>query len=189
MRRVLLFVLPLISALALAGPAAAGHPRVFVDGDSLAVGTRPYLPRALPGWPISQSTSISRHAPQGVAILRDQGLRLARIIVMQLGTNDDPRAVDDFRRAIRATMHVAGRDRCVVWPNIVRPPVGGTSYAGYNHVLAAENRRLDNLFVVDWAAMARRHPRWFGPDGVHPSAAGYRARAEAIAGKVRRCVA
>jgi hypothetical protein len=163
-------------------------PRVFVNGDSLAVGTRPYLPRDLPGWPIRQSASISRHVPEGVALLRSKGRRLARIVVMQLGTNDDPRTTDSFRDAVRATLHIAGRDRCVVWPNIVRPRVAGTSYAGYNRVLAAENRRHDNLFVVDWARMARRHRYWFGPDGVHPSATGYAARAAAIAAKVRACV-
>jgi hypothetical protein len=166
----------------------ARAPRVFVNGDSLAVGTKPYLPRDLPGWPVGQSASISRHAPQGVALLRSKGRGLARIVVMQLGTNDDPRATDAFRQAVRATMHIAGRDRCVVWPNIVRPRVAGTSYAGYNAVLAAENRRRDNLFVVNWTRMARRHPYWFGPDGVHPNATGYAARAAAIAAKVRACI-
>jgi hypothetical protein len=166
----------------------ARAPRVFVDGDSLAVGTRPYLPRALPGWPISQSTSISRHAPEGVGVLRAKGRGLARIVVMQLGTNDDPRATDDFRHAVRATMHVAGRRRCVVWPNIVRPAVAGATYAGYNHILAEENRRRDNLFVVDWAEIAHDHRYWFGPDGVHPTATGYRVRAAAIARKVRACL-
>jgi hypothetical protein len=166
----------------------ARAPRVFVNGDSLAVGTRPYLPPALPGWPISQSTSISRHAPEGVDVLRGKGRQLARIVVMQLGTNDDPRADEEFHHSIRATMRVVGRDRCVVWPNIVRPPVAGASYAGYNHALAVENRRRENLFVVDWVEMARRHPHWFGPDGVHPNAEGYQARARAIARKVRRCL-
>ena len=166
----------------------ARAPRVFVNGDSLAVGTRPYLPRKLAGWPISQSASISRHAPQGVALLRSKGRRLARIVVMQLGTNDDPRATDTFRHAVRATMRVAGSRRCVVWPNIVRPRVAGASYAGYNAVLAAENRRRDNLFVVNWTRMARRHRYWFGPDGVHPSATGYEARAAAIAAKARACI-
>ena len=166
----------------------ARAPRVFVNGDSLAVGTKPYLPRDLPGWPIRQSASISRHAPQGVGLLRSKGRGLARIVVMQLGTNDDPRATDAFRRAVRATMRIAGRSRFVVWPNIVRPRVAGTSYAGYNSILAAENRRRDNLFVVDWTRMARRHRYWFGPDGVHPNATGYMARAAAIAAKVRACL-
>jgi hypothetical protein len=166
----------------------ARAPRVFVNGDSLAVGTKPYLPRVLPGWPITQSTSISRHVPEGVGILRAMGGGLARIVVMQLGTNDDPRTDEDFHHSVRATMRIVGSHRCVVWPNIVRPRVAGTSYAGYNHALAVETRRHDNLFVVDWVAIARRHPYWFGADGVHPNAEGYEARARAIAKKVRRCL-
>ena len=166
----------------------ARAPRVFVNGDSLAVGTKPYLPRVLAGWPITQSTSISRHVPEGVSILRAMGGGLARIVVMQLGTNDDPRTDEDFQQSVRATMRIVGSHRCVVWPNIVRPRVAGTSYAGYNHALAVENRRHDNLFVVDWVAMARAHPYWFGADGVHPNAEGYEARARAIAKKVRRCL-
>jgi lysophospholipase L1-like esterase len=181
-------ILATASILAPVAVVQARKPRVFVNGDSLAVGTRPYLPRALPGFRITQSTSISRHAPEGVAVLRAQGRRLARIVVMQLGTNDDPRADGEFRRAIRRTMHVVGRRRCVVWPNIVRPPVAGASYAAYNRALAAQNRLHENLLVVDWVGMARRHPEWFGPDGVHPDASGYRARARAIARKVRGCL-
>jgi lysophospholipase L1-like esterase len=37
--------------------------------------------------------------------------------------------------------------------------------------------------------MARRHPYWFGSDGVHPDATGYQARARALARNVRRCAA
>ncbi len=35
--------------------------------------------------------------------------------------------------------------------------------------------------------MARTHPGWFGKDGVHPSMAGYRARAAATARLVQSC--
>ena len=119
--------------------------------------------------------------------MRRLGSRLPRVIVVSLGTNDDPRSLGAFRAAIRATMRVAGRRRCVVWANIVRPPVAGAGYGGLNRVLGQEARRRRNLRVFQWAQMARAHRGWFGPDGVHPSGVGYRARARGVAEVVRRC--
>jgi hypothetical protein len=184
-----LSALALVLVLVFGAPATAEAPsrRLLVDGDSLAVGTKPYLPRDLAHWKIIQSTSISRHAAEGADILRSYGRSLPRVIHVSLGTNDDPRALGAFRAAIRAVMDVAGPRRCVVWANIVRPPFAGVSYAGYNRVLARESRPRKNLRVANWARMAREHPQWFGRDGVHPSAEGYRARAKEIATSVRRC--
>lgn len=160
--------------------------KVFVNGDSLAEGTRPYIPRALRGWSVSQSVSISRHAPQGVSILRRMG-GLPPVVVMSLGTNDDPGATSTFRSAVRQTMKLVGREGCVVWPNIVRPPVGGNSYAGYNGILAAESRKRRNLRIVKWTRMVAKNPGWLAGDRVHVNAAGYQARAAAIAKQVKRC--
>jgi lysophospholipase L1-like esterase len=95
--------------------------------------------------------------------------------------------VGAFRAAIRAVMAVAGPRRCVVWTNIVRPPVAGTSYAGFNHVLRLEDRARGNLRVVNWVRLARENPQWFGPDHVHVTAAGYQVRAQRIATAVRHC--
>lgn len=162
--------------------------RVFVNGDSLAVGTQPYIPGYLPKWNVQQSASISRHAPEGPPILRSFGRALPRVIVMSLGTNDDPNAVSTFRQAVRDTMAITGERRCVVWVNIVRPPVGGTSYAGYNKALADESAKRDNLRVVNWAKMASQHPEWFGGEAVHPTATGYKERARVIAKSVKNCV-
>jgi hypothetical protein len=161
--------------------------RLLVNGDSLAVGTQPYLPRELSRWRVVQSAAISRHAPEGAAVMRSYGRFLPRVIHVSLGTNDDPRAVSSFRASIRAVMDVAGPRRCVVWTNIVRPPVAGASYAGYNRALAEESRSRDNLDVVNWARMVRENPQWLGKDGVHVSAGGYQARAHAVARAVRRC--
>ena len=173
---------------AFAGSAADAAPpakRALVVGDSLAVGTKPYLTRALGSWRVGHSVSISKHAPQGVNELRRRGL--ARIIVASLGTNDDPGAVGSFEHSVRKALRVAGKRRCIVWPNIVRPPVGGRSYAGYNNVL----RRLDegrfNLRVVNWTRMVARNRHWLADDGVHVNATGYTARARAIARAARRC--
>jgi hypothetical protein len=180
-----------IAAMFGAGPAAeearALSKRAFVNGDSLAVGTAPYLPGLLRGWSVQQSTAISRHAPEGPSTLASLGRSLPRVIVVSLGTNDDPRAVSSFRAAIRSTMNVAGPRRCVVWVNVVRPPVAGASYAGYNRALAEESRTRENLRVVNWVRMVRENPGWIGGDGVHPNATGYQVRAQAIARSVRRC--
>ena len=185
MRRVSALVLLLL----LAAPATADalSRRLFVDGDSLAVGTKPYLPRELRGWKVTQSASVSRHAADGADVLRGYGSSLPRVIHVSLGTNDDPNQVDAFRSAIRAVMDVVGPHRCVVWTNIVRPAVAGASYAGYNRALTRESHLRDNLRVVNWVRMVRENPQWVVGDGVHVNADGYRARAKAIANSVRRC--
>jgi hypothetical protein len=179
--------LALVALLAAAAPAeAAGH-RLLVNGDSLAVGTKRYIPRELEGWKVEHSTSVSRHAHEGADVLRSYGRRLPRVIHVSLGTNDDPNQVEQFAAAIGEVMDVAGERRCVVWTNIARPPYEGTSYAGYNRTLAREDRARDNLLVVNWARMVKRNPEWLAEDGVHVSAGGYRARARAVARHVRRC--
>ena len=89
---------------------------------------------------MTQSISVSRHAFEGADVMRAYGRALPRVIHVSLGTNDDPTQVDAFRAAIRDVMDVAGPHRCVVWTNIVRPPVAGASYAGYNRALALESR-------------------------------------------------
>jgi lysophospholipase L1-like esterase len=184
MRRVLAL---LVAGVALAPPAAAAERSLLVNGDSLAEGTRPYIPRELPEWRVTQSASVSRHAYQGDDVMRRYGSRLPRVIHVSLGTNDDPGDLDGFRHAIADVMRMAGRTRCVVWANIVRPPYRGVSYRGYNHVLAEESGRRDNLHVLNWVRMVRAHPEWLADDGVHVSVVGYRARARAVARAVGRC--
>jgi hypothetical protein len=182
-------VLALLAAGLVLAPAAASAAErsLLVNGDSLAEGTRPYIPPALPGWRVKQSTAVSRHAYEGDDVMRRYGSGLPRVIHVSLGTNDDPGDLNGFRAAIASVMKVAGDRRCVVWANVVRPPYRGVSYRGYNRVLAEESGRRDNLRVLDWVRMVRRHPEWLAGDGVHVSAEGYQARAEATARAVRRC--
>jgi lysophospholipase L1-like esterase len=159
---------------------------VFAIGDSLGEGTRPYLPGALPDWRVEQTVSISRFVSEGVSIMRNRG-GLPGVIVFALGTNDDARNVSTFRNSVDAAVAIAGRTRCVVVPNIVRPPVGGTSYSGFNQALADLARRHENLRVVDWAGLVNRNRGWLAGDGVHVNATGYQARARAIAKQVEKC--
>ena len=151
------------------------------------MGTRPYIPAELRGWRVTQSAAVSRHAFEAAGVLRAYGRSLPRVIHVSLGTNDDPRQVSAFRAAIRDVMAVAGPRRCVVWTNIVRPPVAGASYAGYNRALAQESRPRENLRVVELGA----------PGPPEPAVAGRRRRprergrlprpGHAIARSVRRC--
>jgi lysophospholipase L1-like esterase len=158
----------------------------LIVGDSLSEGTKPYLPRVLSDWKVEQSVSTSRHAPEGVAILRRRG-NLPGAVIFALGTNDDPHTVSAFSDALEAALSMAGKARCLVVPNIVRPPVGGASYAGYNRVIAELDRREKNFREVDWAKLVSRHRGWLAADGAHVTAEGYQARARAIAKQVERC--
>jgi hypothetical protein len=179
--------LALVLLLGAPAGAQALSRRLFVNGDSLAVGTKPYLPKELKGWKVTQSATVSRHANEGAGVMRSLGRALPRVIHVSLGTNDDPNDVAGFRAAVRDVMKVAGSKRCVVWTNIRRPRAAGASYAGYNGVLGQEDRKRDNLRVVNWVRMVREHPEWLVGDGVHVNADGYRARAKAVAASVRRC--
>jgi hypothetical protein len=188
-------LVPVVLAAGLVGVATArpaGPPshlavgkRAFVVGDSLAVGTQPYLGRDLHGWRVRTSATISKNAVGGAQELAHR--HLPPVVVASLGTNDDPHAVSSFEHAVRTALGAVGKHGCLVWPNIVRPPVGGATYAAYNQVLNRLASKRDNLRVVDWAAMAAHNRGWFGEDGVHPNATGYMARARAIASQVRRC--
>ena len=151
------------------------------------MGTKPYLWGYLHGWRVRTSATISKHAPQGASELAHRSRHLPPVVVASLGTNDDPHAVSSFEHAVRTSLSAVGKHGCLVWPNIVRPAVGGATYAGYNRVLDRLAKRNHHLRVVDWVEIASHNRGWFGDDGVHPNATGYMVRAQAIAKRVRRC--
>jgi len=165
-----------------APPAGAGSPQTVLDlGDSLSIGTAPYLRTRLRGYRIDRRYDVGLHAYDAAAIVARARTSLPDVLVVSAGTNDDPRIVSTFIHAISGVVATAGRRRCVVWPTIVRPPAIGATYDGLNRALARATARHRNLVLVDWVGMVRRHPWWLSDDGVHVSVAGYRARAAAIA--------
>ena len=176
----------LVSARA---PAGAAEQRTVLDvGDSLSVGTAPYLKRQLRGYRIESVHDIGLHADDAAKLVTRVRRSLPPVVVVSAGTNDDPRGVSAFSRSVTRVVESAGRARCVVWSTIARPPAVGATYAGLNRALARAAARHANLVLVDWVGMVRRHPRWLSRDGVHVSADGYRARARAIGVAVtRRC--
>jgi lysophospholipase L1-like esterase len=181
---VLLAVLGAVAASTAAGGASTVK-RVHVDGDSIAFGTDLFLPRYLRGWQITSSVDVSRHAYQGAAAIEELGRALPPVVVVNLGTNDDPRGVGVFASYVRRVVRAAGPGRCVIWGTIVRPPYAGVSYDGLNGALLAAASRWRNFHVFDWRSLAHTHPAWFGSDGVHPSIPGYRVRAKLLAQFIR----
>ena len=164
-------------------------PRTVLDlGDSLSVGTDPYLRQRLRGYRIARLHDVGLHAYDAADVVERSRVALPSVLVISAGTNDDPRGVSTFTRAISDILRAAGDDRCVVWPTIRRPPAVGASYHGFNRALARAASRNPNLVLVDWVGIVRRHPGWLSRDGVHVSVEGYRARASAIAAAVKtRC--
>jgi hypothetical protein len=126
-------LIALVVLLAAPASADAASRRLLVNGDSLAVGTKPYIPRELKGWKVKQSTAVSRHAYEGADVMRSYGASLAPVVHVSLGTNDDPHQVEVFR-------------------------VAGTSYDGYNRALAREARArepADGELGADGAPQSR----------------------------------
>jgi lysophospholipase L1-like esterase len=177
----------------LAATGAQAHwtsPRTVLDlGDSLSLGTDPYLRPHLRAYRVRRHYDVGLHAYDAAAIVTKMERALPSVLVVSAGTNDDPRIVSTFERAVSTIVQAAGNARCVVWPTIARPPAVGKSYQGFNRALVRAAERHENLVLVGWAWRVQRHPRWLAADGVHVSAEGYRARAAAIADAViERCL-
>lgn len=148
--------------------------RVFVVGDSLTVGSAPYLRRNL-GPKVRSLTvdaKVGRFTRSGVAKLRSKKARRANIWVIALGTNDGPNRAQT-KRNIKKIMRLSGQKR-VIWVNIVRP--GG--YGAVNRVLRKADKARKRLTVLDWASVIRSKSRLLAGDGVHLSSSGYKVRAE-----------
>ena len=152
---------------------------MLVVGDSLAVGTLPYLGPMLGGRNIVAAAKNGITTPQGMKLVRRE-LRLVtpKTVVISLGTNDGSDA-KRFADRLRRTMSLLPENACVVWATIIRPKRKG-DYRGLNRVLHAAKRRDPRIVVVDWEH-AVTGGAVFLPDGLHADAAGYRYRSAMIA--------
>ena len=180
-------VVPVLAvALAAIVPAAptgaatsAGVGQVLVVGDSLAVGTEPYLGDLLPGREVTFDAVTGRTTPDGMRALRARLLDLhPDTVVISLGTNDgsDPAR---FASRIRRVLDAIPGDACIVWSTVIRPPRKG-AFAGLNRVLRRIDLRDDRLSLIDWdQAVQSGHVAL--PDTVHPDATGFQYRSRMFA--------
>jgi lysophospholipase L1-like esterase len=169
----------------LAAPVAkarAADGDVLVVGDSLAVGTQPFLAPMLDGVHLVADVRNGITTPQGMRLLR-MSLRSVTpaTVIVSLGTNDggDPRR---FRNRLSRTMALLPLDTCVVWPTIIRPRRKGP-YRALNRVLHAFKKQEPRLVVVDWEHAVSGGAVLL-PDGLHADSEGYRYRSTMIADAV-----
>lgn len=189
-------ILALVVALAAAAAASAGDGQtVLVIGDSLAQGTaydwyrdgRSLKRRlATAGWRVREKYGNGLQLDEGADLVARWPARLPPVLVVQLGTNSDPRLPAVFRKQVLRIVDAAGPRRCVVWVNMFGP----RGYAPLNRVLDRLAAARPGFRVIDWAAAASKHPEWLENDlamGVHPMPVGYYWRQRAILREADAC--
>jgi hypothetical protein len=118
----------------------------------------------------------------------DDAATLPRRVAFLLGTNDAPDS-NALLGELRLLLKRLPSNGCLVTATIARPAVGGVGYERENERLRRLARRDGRVRLVDWARMTAAHPEWLAADPlhVHPSPAGYKARAAAVASALRSC--
>jgi lysophospholipase L1-like esterase len=166
--------------------AQAAPQSVLVVGDSLQVGTGPYLERDLRAANVEIDSRQSRGSLDGLASLRSRLRPDHTVVVFDLGTNDDPRNPDALYTTMNEARQVAG-DRCLVVATVLRPPYNGVSVDGMN--AAIERFASDNpgVQLVDWYGVATSTRGILYEDGVHARPEGYALRGRLVAEGVRAC--
>jgi len=173
-----------VAAGCCAFPAVAQPASVLVVGDSLEVGSGPYLRGLLPG--VVVDAERGRTSSQGVRVLASRLDPSVEVIVFPLGTNDSPSNVGGLAANLAAVRQLAG-DRCVVVATLSRPPVGGVSVAGLNGVVEQFAGR-SAAQVADWRTVVRSIPSLLVRDRVHATGDGYSVRATLLAEAVQGCL-
>jgi hypothetical protein len=176
--------LALLSAPAAPAFSADG---VLVVGDSLEVGTSPYLRGLLRGIPLEIDARTSRPSSDGVGIVRDRLEPGQAVVVFDLGTNDDPAQPAALAADLTAVRSIVG-DRCLVVATLNRPPYNGVSIDGLNRVVRDFAHSSPPVQLVDWRGAVLASPSLVGQDGVHATPAGYMARAQLIAQGIAGCL-
>jgi len=166
-----------------AGPAAAED--VLVVGDSLEVGTGPHLKRVLSGRQVELDARTGRPSPEGLQVLSSRLRPGHRVVVFDVGTNDDPSRPGVLRASLTGALSLAG-DRCVVVSTLRRPPLNGVPVDGLNAEIE-RLRPMPNVIVADWRGFTEERPALIAPDGVHATSEGYVQRAALVGNAIELC--
>ena len=100
-------------------------------GDSLQVGTGPYLEQQLGALPVESDDRQSRRSSEGLEALQARLRPDHDVVVFDMGTNDDPSNPNALYANLQAARAATG-DRCPVVATILRPPYKGVTVEGMN---------------------------------------------------------
>jgi len=181
--RLLRTCLGLLAAGAIAAPPAAAS--VLYVGDSLGVGTSPYLEQRLGAGEVEADVVTGRPSGAGVDVLASLLGPEHEVVVFDLGTNDDPAAPEALAADLSAAAGLAD-GRCLVVATLNRPPLNGVAVDGLNRAVTSFASRSPNVALVDWHGAASADPGLL-TDGVHSDADGYAARATLFADAIASC--
>jgi hypothetical protein len=157
---------------------------VLVVGDSLEVGSGPYLRQALAGTSVEVDAERSRSSTAGLRVLGTTLRADHKVIVFPLGTND--LSASSLASNLSAAQGLAG-GRCLVVATIARPNLRGSSTAELNAVVEAFAAQ-SGAQVMDWRSAALSTPGVLGRDRIHATGQGYALRASLLAEAVQNCL-
>lgn len=172
-------------ACALSATPATSAPLngLFVEGDSLTLGSSSAIQANLAGefLTITVDAEVGRSTPAGISRLAAG--QTANVWVVALGTNDAPDVVT-MRRNVKAVLAAAGT-RPVLWVSVWR----SEEYLPVNRMLSRQDRKSAQLSVLRWDRFIAKNPTLMAEDGIHLTPAGYEIRGQKIANAVRKILA
>lgn len=153
------------------GGSVAKGDEVLLIGDSLTVGAKQEIQKAIPS--VSIDAKVGRQYSEGLDILESKNPKV-KTVIMALGTNG-PFTQGHIDRTLKAA-----NGATVILTTVAGPRV--TSGAVVN-LLVEQNK--SKVVVADWAAQVREHGDYVGPDGIHLTESGKQAFATMLADAVQ----
>jgi hypothetical protein len=162
----------LSAAAAQTTPEASPRGVPLLVGDSLSYAAKPFLPTS---WYVRAWPGIALY--QALDLLADSSPRSARCVVVALGSNDvgHGRTAAQMRLSILRVNHMLPGHPCVLWTTVKVHGVHSARGSGWDAGAERWNRVLAedaHGTILDWNRIARAHPGWFIPDGLHMRRAG-----------------
>lgn len=162
-------------------PAVRGP--VFMEGDSLAVGTAAGLKTAL-NTKVTTKAAVGRSSTVGANDLITNKNLLTQTVIIQLGTNDTNATT--FGNNIDKIMGAIDSAAKVFWVNVRRKaPADGSTDSALNQKLADAAKKYSNLTILDWAGAVDGGIA-LAADGIHP--ASYPTRTKFISDTVNSAI-